>query len=207
METKFLYDVRPEQYATVIRELIRHENDVTNHRTMWLLVVQGLFVNAYVGVRQETLAATGLEVAGILVTLSAFVMLYKSYHARGYLHFLGIQAKRGELSEQNLGLDGWPKRRIRDWRRSTWKCPWLERAGDLLEPYLSLPTFIVSGWMFFLLRRWVPIHPAFVALLAIIAAILILSLFCIAWVRAQRADENESIPEPMPILARFRVGE
>ena len=31
-----MYDVRPEQYAIAIRELIRHENDVTNHRIMWL---------------------------------------------------------------------------------------------------------------------------------------------------------------------------
>lgn len=207
MEPKSLYDVRPEQYATVLRELIRHENDVTNHRTMWLLVVQGLLVNAYVGVRQELMAGTGLEVAGILVTLSAFVMLYKSYQARGYLHFLGMQAKRGELHEQNLGLDGWPKRRIKDWRRSAWRCPWLERAGDLLEPYLFLPTFIVSAWIFFLLRRWVPIHAAFVAVLAVLVAISILSLFCIAWVWAQRSEEKESVPEPMPILARFRAGE
>jgi len=29
-----MYDVRQEQYATVIREMIRHENDVTNHRIM-----------------------------------------------------------------------------------------------------------------------------------------------------------------------------
>jgi hypothetical protein len=42
-----MYDVRPEQYATVIRALIRHENDMTNHRIMWLLVMQGLLVNAY----------------------------------------------------------------------------------------------------------------------------------------------------------------
>jgi hypothetical protein len=32
-------DVRPEPYATVIRGLIKHENDVTNHRIMWLLIV------------------------------------------------------------------------------------------------------------------------------------------------------------------------
>ncbi len=207
MEQRSTYDVGPSQYATVIRELIRHENDVTNHRTMWLLVVQGLLVNAYVGVRQEPLAAAGLEVAGILVTLSAFVMLYKSYQARGYLHFLGIRAKRGELHEDNLGLDGWPKRRIEGWRSTTWKCPWLERAGDLLEPYLFLPTFIVSAWMFFMLRRWLPLHTVFVAVLAVILAILILLLFCIAWVWAQRSDEKESIPEPMPKLARFRAGE
>jgi hypothetical protein len=32
MEKQSLNDLRPEQYATVIRELIRHENEVTNHR-------------------------------------------------------------------------------------------------------------------------------------------------------------------------------
>ena len=37
-----MHDVRPEQYPTVMREMIRHENDVTNHRLMWLLIVQGL---------------------------------------------------------------------------------------------------------------------------------------------------------------------
>ena len=36
-----VHDVRPEQYTTVIREMMRHENDVTNHRIMWLLVGQG----------------------------------------------------------------------------------------------------------------------------------------------------------------------
>ena len=53
-----MYDVGPEQYATVIRELIRHENDVTNHRIMWLLIVQGLLLNAYVGVRHDREAGT-----------------------------------------------------------------------------------------------------------------------------------------------------
>lgn len=41
-------DVPPAQYASVIRDLIKHENEVTNHRIMWLLIVQGLLVNAYV---------------------------------------------------------------------------------------------------------------------------------------------------------------
>ena len=35
-----MYDVRPGRYGTVIRDLIKHENDVTNHRIMWLLIVQ-----------------------------------------------------------------------------------------------------------------------------------------------------------------------
>jgi hypothetical protein len=40
--------VEPRFYTTVIREMIRHENDVSNHRIMWLLIGQGLIANAYV---------------------------------------------------------------------------------------------------------------------------------------------------------------
>ena len=47
------YDVRQEQYATVIREFIRHEDDVTNHRIMWLLVGQGFIANAFVSTKSE----------------------------------------------------------------------------------------------------------------------------------------------------------
>ena len=33
-----MHDVEPQFYTAVIREMIRHENDVTNHRLMWLLI-------------------------------------------------------------------------------------------------------------------------------------------------------------------------
>ena len=71
-----MHDVEPRLYPTVIREMIRHENDVTNHRIMWLLIGQGLIANAYVGagsMREEMV--TVLAPVGILVTLSAFVIL------------------------------------------------------------------------------------------------------------------------------------
>jgi hypothetical protein len=191
-----MYDVQPEQYATVIRELIRHENDVTNHRTMWLLIVQGLLVNAYVGVRQDPEAANGLAVAGILVTLSAFVMLYKSYQARGYLHFLGTEAKRGALQEEYLRLDGWPRKRIKHWRRHAWMCPWLERSGDVLEPYLSLPILIVAAWTFLRLRRWLPLPPGIVLGVAVLLATVMLGVFCMVWVWSQGTDEEEHMAEP-----------
>lgn len=41
-----MFDVRPEQYATVIRETPRYENELTNHRIMWLLIGQGFIANA-----------------------------------------------------------------------------------------------------------------------------------------------------------------
>jgi hypothetical protein len=197
MENRSMYDVRPEQYATVIRELIRHENDVTNHRLMWLLIIQGLLVNAYVSVRQDPEAATVLAFTAVMVTLSAFVMLYKSYHARGYLHFLGTQAKLGKLQEEQLRLDGWPTKRIKHWRRNAWVCPWLQRAGDLLEPYLSLPGIIVSAWMFLLLHQWVSLPPAIALGVAVILAVLILSVFCIVWVWWQGTDEEEPTEAPV----------
>ena len=56
--------------------MIRHENDVTNHRIMWLLIVQGLIANAYVGAGSEKgNIVSVLAPVGILVTLSAFVIL------------------------------------------------------------------------------------------------------------------------------------
>jgi hypothetical protein len=172
-------------------ELIRHENDVTNHRIMWFLIVQGLLINAYVGVRQDPPATLGLAWAGIFVTLSAFVMLYKSYQAQGYLHFLGTEAKRGQLQEEYLQLDGWSRMRIKGWRSDAWVCPWLGRAGDVLEPYLSLPIIIVSLWTALLLRRWIPLHGVIVLAMGVILAIAMLFVFCMVWVWSQRLDEEE----------------
>jgi hypothetical protein len=148
-----LHDVRPEQYAMVIREMIRHENDVTNHRIMWMLIGQGFIANAYVSAKtQGALNDAILLLAGILVALSAFLMLYKSYHARGYLEFLGQQAKQGALHEEDLPLTGWPRRRTRDWWRGGWARPWVGQAGDLLEPWVFLPWLFVFMWMTVLLK-------------------------------------------------------
>ena len=48
--------------------------------------------------------SSALAIVGILVSLSAFVILYKSYQARGYLQFLGHEAKKGTLQEEDLPL-------------------------------------------------------------------------------------------------------
>jgi hypothetical protein len=112
-----MHDIDPRLYTTVIREMIRHENDVTNHRIMWLLIVQGLIANAAVSAGRESAEILSVFASvGILVTLSAFVILYKSYQARGYLQFLGNEAKQGTLRDEDLPLLGWPARRIKGWR-------------------------------------------------------------------------------------------
>jgi len=90
-----MIDVPREQYTMVIREMLRHENDLTNHRIMWLLIGQGFFANAYASIKSSQDSPSLLfPLVGILVTLSAFLMLYRSYQARTYLQFLGLRAKR-----------------------------------------------------------------------------------------------------------------
>jgi hypothetical protein len=151
--SEVLHDVRPEQYAMVIREMIRHENDVTNHRIMWMLIGQGFIANAFVSAKtQGALNDAILLLAGILVALSAFLMLYKSYHARGYLEFLGQHAKRGALEEADLPLTGWPRHRTRDWWKGVWARAWLGQPGDLLEPWVFLPWLFVFMWVTILLK-------------------------------------------------------
>ncbi|HAB19424.1 MAG TPA: hypothetical protein PLX89_18285 [Verrucomicrobiota bacterium] len=97
--------------------MIRHENDVTNHRIVWLLIAQGLIANAAVTASQKGgEVGSALGIVGILVTFSAFVILYRSYQARGYLQYLGGEAKQGKLREEDVPLLGWPSRRINGWR-------------------------------------------------------------------------------------------
>jgi hypothetical protein len=184
-------DVDPQFYPGVIREMFRHENDVTNHRIMWLLIVQGLIANAAVtagGKSEEITSALGA--VGILVSLSAFIILYKSYQARGYLQFLGNEAKRGTLREQDLPLFGWPTKRIKGWWKKVWPCPWIGKTSELLEPFFFLPALLVLAWLFVLLRRWLALDARLLVVLSAIMAVALISLLCIAWVWWQQKDEK-----------------
>jgi len=183
-----MYDVQREQYPTVIRELIRHENDVTNHRIMWLLVGQGFLANAYVLVKNEgTSTHSILSLLGMLVSLSAFMMLYRSYQARGYLLCLGQQAKQGTLQEEYLPLIGYPRNRIKDWSRNVWVCPWFRQFRDLLEPWLLLPYLFTSMWMSSVLHAE-SLPPGVSLILGVIVSAAILSMACIALVWSQSKD-------------------
>ena len=118
-------DIRQEQYATVIREMIRHENDVTNHRIMWLLIGQGFLANAYVSAKSGD-ASTNflLPLVGITVTLSAFLMLYKSYQAPCLKEGSGRDGQcvmiSGILLWKCQPVSGWPVRCLRGYLRDDW---------------------------------------------------------------------------------------
>ena len=187
-----MHDVDPQLYPTVIREMFRHENDVTNHRIMWLLIVQGLIANAAVAAGRENVEIVQeFAGVGILVTLSAFALLYKSYQARGYLQFLGGEAKRGSLREEHLPLSGWPSKRVKGWRKKVWLCRWLGQTSDLLEPYLFLPSLLVLAWLFVLLRPWLSLGTGMLLVVATLLMAGVLALLCILWVRWQGKNEEE----------------
>lgn len=171
--------------------MIRHENDVTNHRIMWLLIVQGLIANAAVSAGRENREIVQVFAAvGILVTLSASALLYKSYQARGYLQFLGSEAKQGTLREEDLPLSGWPSKRVKGWRKKVWLRPWLGQTGDLVEPYLFLPCLLILVWLFVLLQPWLNLGTGILLVVATLLVAGVLTLLCILWVRWQQKDEE-----------------
>jgi hypothetical protein len=190
--TDAIFDIRRDQYATALRELLRHENDLTNHRIMWLLVGQGFIANAFVANNGSESMKFGLQVVGILLTLSAFVMLYKSYQARGYIEFLGNMAKEGTLSEECLPLMGWPRIRISGWRRKIWACPWIRQPDDVLEPWSFLPVLFIFMWMTGLIHGRTRMGTGTDVLIAITLTVAILSVYCGVVVHYQVKEEEST---------------
>jgi hypothetical protein len=205
-ESRTMCDVEPQQYAILIREMIRHEDEVTNHRIMWLLIAQGLIANAFVSAQRVKGVDLMLPLVGILVTFSTFVILYKSYQARGYLEFLGHKAKLGRLQAEHLPLYGWPRMRVKGWRRKTWVCPWIGSASDGLEPYLFLPILITFAWLYLLLREFVTPDPIMLLVLTTISVAAIFSVFCIVWVWSQATDEEGVLDEKANSVFRGATG-
>ncbi len=157
---------------------------------MWLLVGQGFIANAYVSVKAGgTATYLLLCIVGMLVALSAFVMLYRSYQARGYLYFLGLQAKYGTLQEEYLPLVGWPKSRMKGWWRSVWVCPWFRQIRDLFEPWLVLPYLFATVWATSLLRHQSSLKSVVVLAMGLILSAVILSVSCVVLVWSQNAED------------------
>jgi hypothetical protein len=168
-----LHDVRPELYASVVREMLRHENDLTNHRIMWLLIGQGFIANAFISAKDRISMGPPLALLGLFLSLSAFVMLYRSYQARGYLKCLGERAKKGTLQEKQLPILGWPAERLRGWSGEVWAHPWLAKYSDLLEPWVFLPYLFGCLWLAGMLRSGMGLDTGIATMLAAVLSTVI----------------------------------
>ena len=130
---------RDEEYATTLRALIRHENEVTNHRTTWLMVTQALLVTAASSlVKEHTGPAIAVALLGILITLSVGHSLKNSFESRQYFKRLWREriAARGDALADALPLDGgYPGNNAITW----------------LLPFTFIPRVFVGAWALFVL--------------------------------------------------------
>lgn len=97
------------EYGGVLRGLVRQENDLTNHRTTWLLVTQGiLFVAVSAVVNSDALPTVVIGVVGILSAWSFGHALSNSEKSRLYLKALWRSrlSRRGYESDDLPPLDG-----------------------------------------------------------------------------------------------------
>ena len=135
-----------EEYGHRIRALIRHENDLANHRTTWLLVIQALLVAATSNFMKDfSEIVLGLSIVGILVAYSIGDTLSASLRSRIALKQMWSQrlAARGLTLEQMLPVDGgFAAGPVRVW----------------LLPGQFLPKLIIVAWavlaLYVAFRRW-----------------------------------------------------
>ena len=140
-----------EKRAEILRALIRQENDVTNHRTTWLLVSQGiLFAAVSALVKVHWFPTLVVAVVGILAAISIGHSLKNSYESRQYLKRTWRERvnERGYKWEDFPPLDGGnPEVRTINW----------------LFPWTFIPRVIVGAWalliLYFIVVSNVPLNP------------------------------------------------
>lgn len=98
-----------EKHAEILRSLIREENAVTNHRTAWLLVSQGiLFAAAATFVRIHWFPTIVVGALGLGIAVSIGHTLTNSFDSRQYFKksWRELVAARGFKWEDFPPLDG-----------------------------------------------------------------------------------------------------
>lgn len=128
-------------YALIIRDMIRHENEITNNRLTWMLVLQGiLFVASASFWRIHWLPLLIITILGVVTSISFFYALLLSRKARIYLRSLWKKKieKQKELVERIPPVAG--------------DAP-IQHRFPTLNPWLFLPWVFVSCWVALFLSR------------------------------------------------------
>jgi len=133
-----------EKHAEILRALIRHENEVTNQRTTWLLVSQGvLFAAASVFVKIHWFPAIVVSSVGIVLALSIGQSLQNSFEARGYLKRSWRERLKdaGYKWEDFAPLDGG----VPGIRVVNWLFPWSVIPRTFIVAWAALMLFFIWG--------------------------------------------------------------
>ena len=127
-------------YASVIRSMIRHENELTNNRLTWMLVLQGfLFVASASFIKIYWLPFVAIATLGILTCVSVYYACWLSGQARGHLRWLWNQkiGENAELANKIPPVAG--------------DTPVSFRTPIRLHPWILLPWAIGICWMLILI--------------------------------------------------------
>lgn len=62
----------------------------------------------------------------------------------------------------------------------------------MLEPWLFMPGLLVCMWLFLLLQQSAKLNVVINLILSVLLAAVIISLYCVAWVRSQGKDEERT---------------
>lgn len=133
-----------EKHAEILRALIRHENEVTNHRTAWLLVAQGiLFAAAANFIKVHWFPTVVVGVIGFGIAMSIGHSLSNSFDSRQYFKnsWRSLVSERGLRWEDFPPLDGgFPGLKHRKWL-----APWNFIPKALMAAWILLVIYFVAA--------------------------------------------------------------
>jgi fatty acid desaturase len=130
-------------YASVIREMIRHENEVTNHRFTWFLVIQGVLLTAAASFWDKHWAPFfAVAILGIVTTISTFYSLRLSGQARSHLR-----------DKYNAKLDLYPEEKKEEFPPIAGDIPG-SKGWPWANPWILIPWVVVGTWILLLVFQW-----------------------------------------------------
>jgi hypothetical protein len=149
-------------YAAIIREMIRHENDLVNHRLTWLCQIQGFLFTA-LGVSFTNDLCHNAHIIrpiligiGISVSISSFVGLKMSGLAISELIKKFNNQCPNNFSPPIIGLDMDDKKKNEDGSSNVSK----DRYWSFLQfflPWRILPILFILAWIFVALFLYIHI--------------------------------------------------
>jgi hypothetical protein len=124
-----------DEYRTKLRDLVKHENEVMNQRTTWLMVSQGIFATAAASLIGEyPLPTIFVAVVAATIAISIWHSLSNSFDSRKHFKDLWRDRikKRGYTEEEALPVDGGYQN---------------NRAIGWLLPDRIIPKVVVTAWV------------------------------------------------------------
>lgn len=129
------------EYASVIREMIRHENELTNSRFTWMLIAQGIFFGAASNFWNAHWAPfVTIACVGIAIATSVFYSLWLTTKARIHLRELYLK----KLNSHPELLDTIPP--VAGDVPNALCLPWA-------NPWMLIPWMIAGSWLLLIILR------------------------------------------------------